>query len=88
MTCEICRKFWSKRRREPPCDNYCDYPGLWEENLPAWNVYQVGGATFFDGWGGINLSNMRITAENLGYSWDLEMQQKCTAIAAKLREGN
>lgn len=76
IDCAECKEIWEKKWHSVPDCSVCDYPGLWPENLEAYNVILEGGRALVDHRGNINLSGARLVCETLGYTWDSFMMRK------------
>jgi hypothetical protein len=76
-----CASLWKEsHKKHPPC-GVCSYPGLWPENLEAYQLFMISRHALVDGFGGVNLANAKIVAEAMGFVWDAFFMRKVLNMA-------
>lgn len=79
--CNDCREGAHSLDMLPRDCSRCGFPGLWPENLGAWEVVTATGPALIDGMGGIRLETARVMCKALGRPWDRAMALKVLALA-------
>lgn len=85
MDCDRCKELYERLNSLPPCDD-CTYPGLMPVNLPAYKIWMTAAPVAYDGMGGVNLHNVRLVAETLGYGWDYDLMMRLIVAMTTARE--
>jgi len=87
--CETCKGIETTGGTPPNCQIACPMPLLMDENFEAWDIFQKVASGLFDGFGGINLTNLKIILDEYGIKRPSERQNimdKIMALAAEMRK--
>jgi len=87
--CETCKGISATGGTPPDCNISCPMPKLMDENIEAWDIFQKVGPGLFDGFGGINLMNLKIILDEYGIKKPIERQtimDKIISLSVELRK--